>query len=204
MSNSRERILATIRDSVSHGVAHPGPHPPPALANGWPIFAAALASVGGGAYGPVARAALAGAVLELSGEWAAGGRILAEPSAAALLGAAAGFEVARAGTPPHDFADVSVAVARGEIGVAENGAVAVLGRDAPDRSLLFLAERVILVLDAERVVGDLHAAFRALPRDALADPHLTWISGPSKTADIEQTLVLGAHGPRALAVVGYR
>ena len=55
----------------------------------------------------------------------------------------------------------------------------------------------------EERVEDLHAAFAALPPDALAGHHLTWISGPSKTADIEQTLVLGAHGPRALAVLGF-
>jgi L-lactate utilization protein LutC len=40
-----------------------------------------------------------------------------------------------------------------------------------------------------------------MPADALAHHHFTWVSGPSKTADIESTLVIGAHGPRALAAV---
>jgi L-lactate dehydrogenase complex protein LldG len=151
----------------------------------------------------VPRAALAGEALGLAREWAAGGRVVAEPSAAALLDAAPGLELASPQAPPHSFADAAVAIVRGELAVAECGAVAVLGRDAPQRGLLFLAERVLILLDAARVVADLHTAFRALPADALAAHHLTWISGPSKTADIEQTLVFGAHGPRALAVLGF-
>jgi len=201
--DARERVFGAVRASVSHTVPHPGPHPAPALAASWPAFAAALASAGGAAYGPVPRAALPGEALALAREWAAGGRVVAEPSALALLGNAPGVEPARVQAAPHAFADVAVTIVRGELAVAENGAVAVPGRDAPQRALLFLAERVLLLVDAARVVGDLHSAFRALPPGALSAHHLTWISGPSKTADIEQTLVFGAHGPRGLAVLGY-
>jgi L-lactate dehydrogenase complex protein LldG len=79
----------------------------------------------------------------------------------------------------------------------------VSGRDAPNRALLFLAERVILLLDVAAIAGDLHSALRALPPEVW-NPQLTLIAGPSKTADIEQTLVQGAHGPRELAVFVYR
>jgi L-lactate dehydrogenase complex protein LldG len=96
---------------------------------------------------------------------------------------------------------VALALATGPLAVAENGAVAVLGADVPERSLLHLAERLILLVPAAGLVPDLHSAFRALPGNALDAHHLTWIAGPSKTADIEQTLVHGAHGPRALAVI---
>jgi L-lactate dehydrogenase complex protein LldG len=202
-ANTREHLLRAIRASVSHAAAHPGAHPAPPLDASWSSFRSMLASVGGEAQGPVPRAELSDAALARATSWSAGGRIVAEPSAAALLGGAPAIEIADATVAPSHFEDVAVAIVRGEIGVAECGAVAVLGGDAPQRALLFLAERVLLLLDAGHIVPDLHSAFRALPPDALAHHHVTWISGPSKTADIEQTLVFGAHGPRALAVLGF-
>lgn len=200
--NARDRVLSAVRRSTRDSVAHPGPHPAPSLPADFAHFAATLVAVGGEAHGPLERASLGEAVLAHAQRWAAGGRIVAEPSAAALLGSDA-IEVARADAAPHSFADVAVAIATGRVGGAENGAVAVTSADAPHRSLLYLAERVILLLDAAAIVGDLHSAMRALPEVAWRS-QLTFISGPSKTADIEQTLVHGAHGPRALAVFAYR
>src|SRR5690606_22502348 len=181
MSGARERVLAAVRRAVAHEVPHPGPHPAPALDASWDAFAARLTAVGGEAHGPFAPDALRAAVLALAARWSGGGRIAAEASAAAALGDPPGLEVLPPGAPPHGLADVAVAIARGALGVAESGAVAVLGRDTPNRALLFLAERVILLLDAPCLVGDLHSAVRALPLDALAAHHVTWISGPSKT-----------------------
>ena len=82
--------------------------------------------------------------------------------------------------------------------------MAVAGAFAPHRALHFLCQRLVLLLPVERIVPDMHAAIADLAAEAPREHHLTWISGPSKTADIEQALVYGAHGPLALAVVGYR
>jgi L-lactate dehydrogenase complex protein LldG len=200
--SGRETILARVRAAVTREHSHPGVYAPPPLPASVAAFAEALARAGGEAVGPIARERLADAVRERVRGLAAPGRIVAEPAAAAILGAG-DLEVAAPDAAPASFADVVVALAAGAVGVAESGAVALLGRDAPHRSLLVLAERLWLLLCAGRLVGDLHAGMRVLPPGALDAHHVTWIAGPSKSADIEQTLVLGAHGPRALTVFLY-
>jgi L-lactate dehydrogenase complex protein LldG len=97
---------------------------------------------------------------------------------------------------PHDLAGCDVAVLQGALAVAESGAVWVAPRDALERGALFLAEHVILVAPRAALVADLHAAYARL--DAAASPYGCFVCGPSKTADIEQALVIGAHGPRSL------
>lgn len=197
---ARDAILARVRAAAGHRIAHPGPHPAPALPAQLAVFARAHGAAGGETEGPLALEGLRAAVAERAGR--AGGRVVAEAAAARVLGAGP-FESAAPDAAPGSFADVALAVAAAELGVAECGAVAVLGRDAPHRSLLFLAEELILLLPAARIVADLHSAFRALPEGALDAQHLTWIAGPSKSADIEQALVKGAHGPRAVTVLVY-
>ncbi len=67
------------------------------------------------------------------------------------------------------------------------------------RAALFLATNVIVVLNRSRIVNDMHDAFRAI--DVSAEEFGVFVSGPSKTADIEQALVIGAHGAESLTVL---
>jgi L-lactate dehydrogenase complex protein LldG len=198
---ARDAILARVRRGSAHRVAHPDAFEPAALPGDWNSFAAVLRSVGAEPVGPVPRPELDRVVRAQIERRSSGGRVVADPGAHALLGAGPWEEVTDASSP-HGLADVAVSIALGSIGVAENAAVGVDGRHGGVRAMLFLAEHLILLLDARALAPDMHAATARLPADATAHYHYTWISGPSKTADIEQTLVLGAHGPRSLAVVG--
>lgn len=100
---------------------------------------------------------------------------------------------------PHGLASVDVAIVPGRFAVAENGAVWVSGRDLRHRALCVLTQRLILVVPRRELVHNMHQAYERLRFDESG--YGVFISGPSKTADIEQSLVIGAHGSRAHIVV---
>ena len=99
----------------------------------------------------------------------------------------------------HEYENVSLAVLKGEFGVAENGAIWIMEKNMLDRVLPFICENLILVLNKNEIVHTLHEAYIRL--NAIEYQYGTFVAGPSKTADIEQSLVLGAHGPKSLTVL---
>lgn len=101
-------------------------------------------------------------------------------------------------TDPHEFDDVDFAVLPGLLAVAESAAVWVTDQHVPHRVLFFLTQHLALVVPSRALVHNLGQAYSRI--DVQASPFTAWISGPSKTADIEQSLVIGAHGPRSLVV----
>jgi L-lactate dehydrogenase complex protein LldG len=99
---------------------------------------------------------------------------------------------------PHGLAGLDLCVLPAEIGVAENGAVWIDGRRLPHQALFVIAEHVAIVLDAQALVPDMHQAYG---RIEVGGGFGVFLSGPSKTADIEQALVIGAHGARSCTVL---
>lgn len=94
---------------------------------------------------------------------------------------------------------VDLAVLQGEFGVAENAAVWVPEASMLHRALPFIAQHLLLIVELKQVVNTMHEAYQRIDRQLLS--YGVFISGPSKTADIEQSLVIGAHGARSLTVV---
>jgi L-lactate dehydrogenase complex protein LldG len=123
-----------------------------------------------------------------------------DPRLAAMQWAGAAIEIARGPSEGDDLNAVSAAFAA----VAETGTLALVsGADNPT-TLNFLPDNHFVVVFAADVVADAESVFArlkaaygagALPRT------VNFITGPSRSADIEQTLLIGAHGPRRLHIV---
>ena len=101
-------------------------------------------------------------------------------------------------TDPHDLAGLNLAIIEGQLGVAENAAIWIDERNLPHRALPMITQYLAIVLRRAELVPNMHDAYRRL--DVAATGFGTFLSGPSKTADIEQSLVVGAHGARGLVV----
>lgn len=97
------------------------------------------------------------------------------------------------------LADLELCVCEAMIGVAENGAMWLPLSRLGARASAFLAEHVVVVLDRSAVVPDLHDAYERI--DVAGEAFGFFVAGPSKTADIEQSLVIGAHGPKRLTMI---
>lgn len=99
---------------------------------------------------------------------------------------------------PHDLEDLDFAIFPGHFGVAENGAIWVTDHGLRHRVTYFIAQHLVLVIPADAILDNMHQAYDRLD---VGDKRFgAFLSGPSKTADIEQSLVIGAHGPRSLNV----
>lgn len=110
--------------------------------------------------------------------------------------------VASSIVPPGDgklLADLDAFVCEATLGVAENGAAWLSVPDSVQRAALFLAAQLIVVLERRAIVAHLHAAYARI--DLGAQSFGVLVAGPSKTADIEQSLVIGAQGPMQLTLL---
>ncbi len=98
---------------------------------------------------------------------------------------------------PKELEDIDVSIVKGEFGVCENGAVWIEERENIHRAVYFICKDLVILLKRESLIDSMHEAYKKI------DPKTSYgvfISGPSKTADIEQALVIGAHGAKSLKV----
>jgi len=97
-----------------------------------------------------------------------------------------------------EFDQLELAILDAQFGVAENGAVWVSEKNIYNRVIPFITLHLVLVLNEEQIMENMHDAYEKL--SSFEEGYGVFISGPSKTADIEQSLVIGAQGPMSTTI----
>ena len=204
---SREAVLARIRQGLAAGPAALPPRPDftapvhPPMTNADPVvaFAESFERVGGEFYYCESLEHLAAQIVGFRQRQQVGAPYVWEPLLQALLQAA--------GVPfradEADFvAQADLSMTSCEALVARTGSVLVSGATASGRRLSIYPDQHLVLARPSQVVAEIGEALAVLQaRYGAALPSMVSLtSGPSRTADIEKTLVLGAHGPRRIAL----
>ena len=100
----------------------------------------------------------------------------------------------------RDLNGTDVGIIRGKFGVAENACVWV-PQTMKEKAVCFISENVIILLPKSQIVNNMHEAYKRIEFDETYDGYGTFISGPSKTADIAQVLVMGAQAARSATIL---
>ena len=190
--SSREAILSSIRENLPKTeVEHPG----------IPIFQRQTGALKGAFELRLKEAGAAGHDVRSVAE--AEAKLLAlHPGAKVICSAVPeipGTRRVEKVQDPHELADVDVGVFRVRFGVAENGAVWMTQEDIVVDALAFLSQHLVILLDPQEIVADMHDAYRRVRLNETS--YGCFMMGPSATADVEATLVHGAQGARSLNVL---
>ena len=194
MPSARDEILSTLRKKVPLET----PNLPEVIQGNWihysnPVeqFSNLIAAVGGSCHS-VAGAADVLTQLESYSQFNTAKRIYSQ-----VPGIPSHFDLG-AVERPQDLEDLDFVIYPGEFAIAENGAIWVTDKDLKHRVIFFITQHLVLVVRKSNLLHTMHEAYGRIefiePRFGL------FISGPSKTADIEQSLVIGAHGCRSMQV----
>jgi len=106
-------------------------------------------------------------------------------------------------TTKTDLEKVSAGITGCDALIAQTGSVLLTAKSGGGRALSVLPVHHVVVASSSQLVADLPAAFELLEQKYAPNfpSFMTFITGPSRTGDIERVLVLGAHGPRKLTVI---
>ena len=99
---------------------------------------------------------------------------------------------------PQALNGTDVGVIKGMFGVAENACVWI-PQIMVEKAVCFISENLVILLDRKEIVNNMHEAYKRIQFNDYG--YGTFISGPSKTADIAQVLVMGAQAARSATVV---
>ena len=100
----------------------------------------------------------------------------------------------------RDLNGTDVGIIRGKFGVAENACVWI-PQTMKEKAICFISENLIILLPKSQIVNNMHEAYKRIEFDKEYDGYGTFISGPSKTADIAQVLVMGAQAARSATIL---
>ena len=100
----------------------------------------------------------------------------------------------------RDLNGTDVGIIRGKFGVAENACIWI-PQTMKEKAICFISENLIILLPKSQIVNNMHEAYKRIEFDSEYDGYGTFISGPSKTADIAQVLVMGAQAARSATVL---
>ena len=100
----------------------------------------------------------------------------------------------------RDLNGTDVGIIRGKFGVAENACIWI-PQQMKEKAVYFISENLVILLPKSQIVNNMHEAYKRIEFDKTYDGYGTFISGPSKTADIAQVLVMGAQAARSVTVL---
>lgn len=211
--DGRERVLAAVTSALQDGTGRALTEPAvmslasdetdkASLAR---MFCAELASLGGTAVVVQDSAVCAAHVSQYLRERALSSiAVQSAPRALRLAAELCGFDAAPArGRSKRELAAVDCGLLDGRALLADSGSAMVVLESGEDRVLPYLPRTCLIISDLSSLYATLNSGALANLQDVALDQtrgEALIITGPSRTADIEKTLILGAHGPAALAV----
>jgi L-lactate dehydrogenase complex protein LldG len=195
--SARDDILSAIRDRCLRSAPRPSPYRPPESADPVADFIRRAQFAHAEVRVLATEADIPAAIADLLRSKNLPAVIHLPPNAADMPWELAAGLTRETSPPGPD--DVALAVA--PVAIAETGTIVYpSGKDAP-ASWHFRAGFEIAIVRAENIVPHMETALARLKHDSELPSTINFVTGPSRTGDIEQTLELGAHGPKALAIL---